>query len=62
MTDAVCIVKSFISKLMQLNYSEMKFINEFDLGNYKPILLFDDQNIINRIKNHPMALWKISNK
>ena len=62
MTDAVCIVKSFISKLMQLNYSEMKFINEFDHGNYKPTLLFDDQNIINRIKNHPMALWKISNK
>ena len=62
MIDAVCIVKSFISKLMQLNDSEMKFINEFDLGNYKPILLFDDQNIINRIKNHPMALWKISNK
>lgn len=62
MIDAVCIVKTFISKLMQLNDSEMKFINEFDLGNYNPILLFDDQNIINRIKNHPMALWKISNK
>lgn len=62
MIDAVNIVKSFISKLMKLSDSELKFITEFDNGNYKPELLFDDQNIINRIQNHPMALWKISNK
>lgn len=62
MIDAVNIVKSFISKLMKLSNSELKFINEFDKGYYKPELLFDDQDIINRIQNHPMALWKISNK
>ena len=62
MIDAVNIVKSFISKLMKLSDSELKFITEFDNGNYKPELLFDDQDIINRIQNHPMALWKISNK
>lgn len=62
MIDAVNIVKSFISKIMKLNDSELKFITEFDNGNYKPELLFDNQDIINRIQNHPMALWKISNK
>ena len=62
MIDAVNIVKSFISKLMKLSDSELKFITEFDSGIYKPELLFDDQDIINRIQNHPMALWKISNK
>ena len=62
MIDAVNIVKSFISKLMNLNTLEIQFINEFENGNYKPDLLFNDQDIINRIKGHPMALWKISNK
>lgn len=62
MIDAVIIVKSFISKLMDLSDSEQKFINEFNNGNYKPELLFDDQDVINRIQNHPMALWKITNK
>ena len=47
---------------MKLNESETKFINEFENSNYCPELLFDDNEIINRIKNHPMALWKISNK
>ena len=47
---------------MKLSDSELKFINEFNNGNYKPELLFDNQDIINRIQNHPMALWKISNK
>lgn len=61
MIYAVNIVKSFISNLMELNNFETKFISEFTNGNYMPELLFDDQNIINRIKNHPMALWKISN-
>ena len=62
MIDAVNIVKSFISKKMKLNDSELKFITEFYNGNYKLELLFDNQDIINRIQNHPMALWKISNK
>lgn len=62
MIDAVNMVKDFVSNLMKLNKSETKFINEFENSNYHPELLFDDNEIINRIKNHPMALWKISNK
>ena len=62
MINAANIVKDFISNIMFLNESEVKFINEFENGNYFPELLFDEQDIVNRIKNHPMALWKISNK
>ena len=29
-------------------------------GEYKPELLFDDGKIIERIEEHPMALWKIN--
>ena len=62
MIDAVNMVKDFVLTLMKLNESETKFINEFENRNYYPELLFDDSETVNRIKNHPMALWKISNK
>lgn len=62
MIGAVNMVKDFVSNLMQLDYVELKFIDEFEKGNYLPELLFDDQDIIKRIKNHPMAIWKISKK
>lgn len=62
MKDAVNLVKTFINKLMVLSTKETEFLKEFSKGNYNPSLLFDDQDIINRIINHPMALWKISNK
>ena len=26
---------------------------------YQPELLFDDEDIINNIRNHPMAYWKM---
>ena len=61
-SDAVNRIKFFISNLMKLSDLEIKFVNEFESGKYYPELLFNDQNIINRIKDHPMALWKISNK
>ncbi len=60
MKAAVKIVKEFTNKLMILTKDEIKFLEEFDSGKYKPSLLFDDQNIVNRIIDHPMALWKIS--
>ena len=62
MIDAVNMIKCFVSNLLKLNESETKFINEFEKNNYCPELLFDDNEIINRIKNHPMALWIISTK
>lgn len=40
----------------------LSFWSSFAEGEYKPELLFDDPEIISRIKNHPMALWKCSKR
>ncbi len=61
MCDAVNMIKIFIKKLLLLTDDEIKFLNDFDSGVYNPSLLFNDKQIIDRIINHPMALWKISN-
>lgn len=53
------LVKEYLDKLLVLNKNEKEYIEEFKKGKYKPELLFDDNEIIERIKNHPMALWKI---
>lgn len=54
-------VSNFISDLCEFTYSEKTFINTFNNKEYHPELLFDDSEIINRIKNHPMALWRTRN-
>ena len=51
-------VKDFINRLIMLNADEQKFLQRFKSKEYLPGLLFDDSNIVDRIKNHPMALWK----
>ena len=58
--EAKANVVSFLSKLLSLGEAEKNFIDSFNQGEYKPELLFDDGQIIERIKNHPMALWKIN--
>ena len=50
--------KSFISELMVLTDSEKEYLEMFEVKDYHPELLFDDEQIVTRIKNHPMAIWK----
>lgn len=52
------LVKEYIVNLMTLTNSEKSFIDKFEDGEYVPELLFEDKDILTRIKNHPMALWK----
>ena len=56
---AQVVVKEYISDLMILGKEEKEFLNKFEAGKYIPELLFQDKAILGRIKNHPMALWKI---
>ena len=51
-------VKDYLSKLMTLTDNEKLFIENFNQGIYQPNLLFDDEDIIERIKEHPMAVWR----
>lgn len=53
-------VCSYLNDLLQLSDNEKLFIECFNADKYRPELLFVDEEIVNRIVNHPMALWKIS--
>lgn len=51
-------VKVFLQETIKPTKQELSFLRKFSKGEYKPQLLFDDQEILERIKNHPMARWK----
>ena len=51
-------VSAFLLEHMTLTEKETAFLKEFSAGRYEPKLLFDDGEIIKRIENHPMALWR----
>lgn len=53
-------VTQFIETLFELNGDEQKYIDSFNAGEYNPGLLFDKE-IADRIKEHPMVLWKMMN-
>lgn len=54
-------VKEFLIKLTMFTEEEKSFIENFNSNVYQPELLFKDTEIVERIKNHPMAIWKIRN-
>jgi len=51
-------VKDYLSKLLVFTDNEKMFVEKFNQGAYQPDLLFDDDSIIERIKEHPMAVWR----
>lgn len=57
--QSVC---SYLKELMVLSDNEKLFIERFNTNEYKPELLFEDPGIVERIRNHPMAIWKTKNK
>lgn len=50
--------KDHIADLMQLTDREQEYMDLFIAKEYVPELLFDDEEIVERIKEHPMAIWK----
>ena len=52
------LAKDYIESLMALTVSEQEYLDNFEKKKYIPELLFDDVDIVKRIKIHPMALWK----
>ncbi len=53
-------VSQFIETLFKLTETEQKYIDSFNAGEFNPELLFD-KAIADRLKEHPMALWKMMN-
>lgn len=52
-------VKRYLENILVLDGREIKFLNFFKNNSYRPELLFADEDIVKRIINHPMAIWKI---
>lgn len=56
--EAKRLVKPYLINLMDFTEREKSFVDRFYKGIYEPDLLFDHKEIVERIKNHPMAIWK----
>jgi len=55
-------VHIWLEALLKLEDNEWKFLEAFRNKEYRPELLFESGEILERIQNHPMALWKCSQK
>lgn len=55
-------VTRFLRDLMMLTPREREFVTRFADGDYRPELLFDNAAIVERIRDHPMALWRTRNR
>ena len=55
-------VTEYLTNLLVVSGNEQLYLDSFRNGEYKPDLLFGDENILARIRNHPMALWKMQNR
>ncbi len=56
--DAKKDVCDFLKENIHISEKEISFLKSFKNGKYRPDLLFEEEEILNRIKNHPMAIWK----
>ena len=50
--------KDYIAELLQLMEPEQEYMDRFIAKEYVPEFLFNDKEIVERIKDHPMAIWK----
>lgn len=56
---AIFSVKDYLRGLFVFFDDEKEFIREFKGKNYRPELLFEEEEIVARISSHPMALWRV---
>ena len=56
--DAKATVRDYLKQTLYLCGSEYEFLYKFKKGYYRPELLFDKTDVLERIQAHPMALWK----
>lgn len=50
--------KAYFKDLMKMTDKDLEYIERFAAKEYVPKLLFEDDDILVNIMNHPMALWK----
>ena len=55
-------VITYLGKLLTPDERELSFWTSFSHQEYHPELLFQDADILSRIEQHPMALWKCNDR
>lgn len=55
-------VREYLKDILIIDDNTKCFYDKFQKGIYEPELLFEDKEIIERIKEHPMIMWKLNNK
>lgn len=55
-------VRKYLKDILVIDDSIKEFYEKFQKGIYEPELIFEDKEIIARIKEHPMIMWKLNNK
>lgn len=55
-------VREYLKDILIVDDNIKDFYDKFQKGIYEPELLFGDKKIIERIKEHPMIIWKLNNK
>ncbi len=56
------VVRDYLSDILVVDNNIKEFYDKFQRGIYEPELIVDDDEIIKRIKEHPMIKWKLNNK
>lgn len=56
------VVREYLKDILIVDDKTKEFYDKFQKGIYEPELLFDNEEIIERIKKHPMIIWKLNNK
>lgn len=55
-------VREYLKNILVVDDNIKEFYNKFQKEIYQPELIFEDKEIIERIKEHPMIIWKLNNK
>jgi hypothetical protein len=56
------VVRNYIDDLIKLTESEAEFLDRFENTEYRPELLFQQEEVVARLSQHPMAVWKMQTK
>ena len=55
-------VREYLTDILVVDDNIKEFYIKFQKGIYEPELLFDNDERIERIKEHPMIMWKLSDE
>lgn len=55
-------VREYLKDILIMDDKTNEFYNKFQKGIYEPELLFDNEEIIERVKEHPMVMWKLNKR